>query len=88
MPVSAMVCGDPAALSVMVTEAVSGPAAVGAKWPWMVQLAVEARLEPQLFAKTNEDASAPVTAMLVMVSAEELVLVRVTLCEALLVPTS
>lgn len=69
------------------TEAVSGPVAVGVKCPWMVQLAPAARLVAQLFAKTNEDASAPVTAMPVMVRVEAPVLVNVTLCEALEVPT-
>jgi hypothetical protein len=54
----------------------------------MVQFAPIARLDPQLFANSNEEASAPVTAILVMASIELPVLVRVTLCEALVVPTS
>jgi hypothetical protein len=53
----------------------------------MVQLAPIARLDPQLFANTNEEAFVPVTAMLVMASTELPVLVSVTLCEALVVPT-
>jgi len=73
-----MVCGDPVALSVMVTAAASAPVAVGAKWPWMEQLAPAARLVPQVLAKTKEDALAPVTAMLVMVNAAVPVLVMVT----------
>jgi len=88
VPVTVMVCGDPVALSVMTTVAEYEPVAIGAKWPWMVQLAPMARLAPQVLAKSKEDAPAPVTAMLVMVSADVPVLVRVTLCEALLVPTS
>ena len=52
-PVRAMVWGEPAALSVMVTAAVRAPPFVGAKWPWMVQLAPAARLVPQVLAKTN-----------------------------------
>lgn len=53
----------------------------------MVQFAPAARLDPQLFANTNEDPSVPVTAILVMASVELPVFVRVTLCEALVVPT-
>jgi hypothetical protein len=83
-----MLCGDPEALSVMVTAAVRAPVAVGVKCPWMVQLAPIARLDPQLFANTNEEAFVPVTAMLVMASVELPVFVNVTLCERLVVPTS
>jgi hypothetical protein len=54
----------------------------------MVQFAPIARLEPQLFANTNEEAFVPVTAMLVIASTELPVLVRVTLCERLVVLTS
>ena len=67
--------------------AVSAPVVVGPKWPWMLQLAPTARLVPQLLAKTNEDALAPVTAMLVMVSAAVPLLVTVTDWEALIAPT-
>jgi hypothetical protein len=54
----------------------------------MVQFAPTARLEPQLFANTYEEAFVPVTAIPVMASIELPVLVRVTLCEALVVLTS
>jgi len=53
----------------------------------MVQFAPAARLVPQEFAKTNEDASVPVTAMLVIVSVDPPVLVIVTDCDALVVST-
>ncbi|MDR3564229.1 MAG: hypothetical protein P4N59_22720 [Negativicutes bacterium] len=75
-------------LSVMVTAAVIVPATVGAKYPLMVQLAPEARLVPQLFANTKEEAFVPVTAMLVMVNAAVPVLLIVTDCEVLAVPTA
>jgi hypothetical protein len=88
VPDSAMVCGEPLALSVMVIVAVSVPVAAGVKWPWMVQLAPPATLVPQLFANTNEEASVPVTAMLVMVKVAVPVLVSVTDCDALLDSTS
>jgi hypothetical protein len=83
-----MVCGEPVALSVMVMAAVRAAAVAGVKCPWMVQFAPAARLDPQLFANTKEDASVPVTAMLVMASTELPVFVKVTLCERLVVLTS
>ena len=52
VPDKAIVCGEPTALPVMVTAAVSAPVAVGAKWPWMEQLAPTARVVPQVLAKT------------------------------------
>jgi len=79
VPVSAIDCGEPVALSVIVTAAVTAPAAVGAKCPWMVQFAPTAMIDPQLLANTNEEAFAPVTAMLEMVTVELLVFLRVTL---------
>ena len=54
----------------------------------MLQLDPAARLEPQLFANTNEDASAPLTWMPVIDSVPLPVFVKVTDCDALAVPTS
>ena len=54
----------------------------------MVQLDPAARLEVQVFANTNEEASAPLTLMLIMVSGPPPVLVNVTDCDALDVPTA
>ena len=68
--------------------AVSVPVAVGVKWPWMVQFAPTARLEPQVVANTNEEASVPVTAMPVITSGLAPVLVSVTVCDGLVVPTA
>jgi len=87
VPLSAMVCGDVAASSVIVTDAVSAPSVVGAKCPWMVQLAPTARLVPQVFAKTNEEAFVPVTAMLAIDNAALPVFVTTTCCDALVSPT-
>ena len=53
----------------------------------MVQFAPAARLVPQLFANANEEAFVPVTAMLEMVKTPVPVLVKVTVCEALLEPS-
>ena len=80
VPVSETVCGEPGALSVMVIDAVSAPAAAGAKCPWMVQFAPAASVAPQVFEKTNEEASVPVTAMLVMPKGAVPMLVSVTDC--------
>lgn len=71
----------------MVTAAVIAPVALGAKWPWMVQFAPTSRVEPQVSAKTKEDASAPVTAMLVIDKDALPVLVKVTYFDTLVVPT-
>ena len=53
----------------------------------MVPLAPAARLDPQLFANANEEAFAPLTLMLVMANGTLPMLVKVTDCEALSVPT-
>lgn len=87
VPLSAIVCGEPVALSVMVTAAESAPVVMGAKCPWMMQFDPTGKVVPQLFANTNEDASAPVTVMLVIDKAEVPVLVIVTDCDALEEPT-
>ena len=87
VPESEMACGEPVALDVMVMAAVNAPVVVGAKWPWMEQLAPAARLVPQVFANTNEEALAPVSAMLVIDSAAVPVLVMVTDCEPVDTPT-
>ena len=87
VPLSAIVCGEPFALSVMVTAAIAAPLAVGAKCPWMEQFAPTASIVPQLLANKNSVAFVPVTAMLVNVSAAVPLLVSVTDCDALLSPT-
>ena len=53
----------------------------------MVQFAPAARLVPQVLAKTNWDALAPVTLMLLIVNRDVPVLVKVTVCKLLQVPT-
>ena len=87
VPLSAMLCGDPATLSVIVTAAVNAPTAVGAKCPWIVQVAPAARLDPQLLPNTKDEAPAPVTAMLVIDNADSPLLVSTTYCDALAAPT-
>ena len=88
IPLNAIDCGELLALSVMVTAAFNAPAAAGAKCPWMMQLAPPATLAPQVLPKTNEEASLPVNAMLVIDRAAPPVLVSVTCCEPLTAPTA
>jgi hypothetical protein len=82
-----MVWGDVVALSLILMVAVSAPVDAGPKWPWILQFAPTARLAPQVLAKTNEEASVPVTAVPVMDSAAVPVLVMTTVCDALAEPT-
>ena len=88
VPVSATFWGEPPALSVMMMAAVNAPVAAGSKCPWMLQFAPAAKLVPQLLANTNEDAFVPVRAMLVMDKVALPVLVKVTACDAVAVPTA
>lgn len=88
VPVNAMDCGEPVALSVIVMAAVMAPAVVGAKCPWIVQFAPTARLVPQLLENAKADAFVPVTKMLPIVRVPTPVLVNVTDCDALVVPTT
>lgn len=87
VPLNAIVCGEPLAVSVMVMVAVRAPVVAGAKCPWIVQLPPAATLLPHVLPKTNDDAFAPVNAMLPIPSVEVPVLVSVTLFEALDEPT-
>lgn len=73
-----MLCGELVALSEIVTTAVSAPVVVGAKCPWIEQLAPTAKLLAQVLPKTNEEALVPVTAMLEIVNVAVPVLVIVT----------
>ena len=61
VPVNATVCGDPVALSAMLTEAFSVPPTDGLKLTVMVQLAPAATLAAQVLASENEVALVPVT---------------------------
>ena len=86
VPLNTMLCGELVAPSVMVTAAVNAPVVAGAKYPSIVQLAPAAKLLPQLFANTNEDAFAPVTAMLGIGKAAVPLFVIVTDCDPVAAP--
>src|ERR1700677_2739744 len=84
VPVSATVCGDPIALSVMVSVPVRAPEVVGVKATAMVQLPLTATDVPHVFVSLKS----PLAAMDVTATATEPELVRVTVCAVLLEPTA
>src|SRR5437016_2908473 len=81
VPLSDTVCGLPVALSAIVTAPVRVPVAVGVNVTPMVQLAPAASDAPQVLVS----AKSPLAAILVMLRAALPVLVRVTVCETLVV---
>jgi hypothetical protein len=89
VPVRAMLCGEPVALSVIETVAVSLPGVVGANFTVIVQVALAASglALTQLSLSMKFAEFAPVMAILVIVSGPNPELVRVTLCGALVVPS-
>src|SRR5580692_3863455 len=89
-PLAATLSGLSAALSVTVMFAVRVEAAVGEKTTLSVQVASGAIVEApfgQLSVSMKSPGFAPLAAMLVMVSGAVPVLVNVTVCAALDVPT-
>src|SRR6266851_1832291 len=87
VPTSGTVCGLPAALSVMLIEAVRVPVAVGAKVTLIVQVAPAATEAPQVFVCAKSPLFVPVMAMLEIINAAVPVLDRLTICTALVLPT-
>jgi hypothetical protein len=83
VPVSRPVRGLPGALSFTVNVSILGPVAVGVNVTSIVQLAPAPRLLPQLLVWANS----PVVAMLLIVADELVLLVSVTTCAALGMPT-
>jgi hypothetical protein len=83
VPVSVTCCGLFAALSVSVTVPLKVPALGGVKVTEMVQFVPASTLDPQVLAW----AKLVLATMLVIVSVALPVLVRVTVCAALVVPT-
>jgi len=87
VPVRLTVCGLPATLSEMLTDAVRVPAAVGLNVTLIVQLPPPATELPQVFVSAKSAVLVPVMLMLVMLKLVFPVLLRVTLCAVLVVPT-
>src|SRR5271169_5545270 len=78
VPVRVTVCGDPAALSVMVTDALRAPPTVGVNVTEMLQFPPATTLTPHVLVCPKSPALVPVTAMLVIVRVPVPVLFRVT----------
>src|ERR1017187_10410675 len=87
VPERVTVWGDPAALSVMVTDAPRLPAAVGVKVTEMLQLPPAATLAPQVLVCAKSPGFIPVTARLLIRRVAVPVLLRVTDWASLVVPT-
>jgi len=79
VPLSATVCGLPAALSVILTDAVRLPVAEGVKVKLTVQLALGATELPQVLVRTKSAALGPVTVTLAIFKVALPLLVKVTL---------
>jgi hypothetical protein len=78
VPLSATVCGLPAALSVIFTDAVRLPVAEGAKVTLAVQLAPGATGLPHVLVRTKSAAWGPVTMTLAIFKLALPLLVKVT----------
>lgn len=89
VPLSVTPCGDPVALSVTETEAVSLPGIVGANFTAMVQVAFAAKglVLTQLSLSTKFAALVPVTAIAVTKSGAVPEFFRTTFCAVLVVPS-
>jgi hypothetical protein len=84
-PLRLIICGLPGALSLIVTDPVLGPVAVGAKATEIVQLAPAARLLPQLVFRRKVLGAIEIGALNVSVAVP--LFVSVTVCGALVLPT-
>jgi hypothetical protein len=89
VPLRFTACGEVAALSVTVNEAVAAPVALGLKVMEIVQLAAGATVVPQVVVLVNDAASAPVILIPpeVMSKTPLPVFLRVTTLTALADPT-
>ena len=87
MPLKLIVWGLPLALSEMKTDALREPVAVGANVTPIEQLAPAATLLPQVLVSEKSPEFVPARPMPVMFRVAVPVLVSVTLCAALVVPT-
>ena len=87
MPVKDTVCGLPPPVSVMLTTALRDPVLVGLNEALIVQLFPAPIDEPQLLNPLKSPRFCPVILMLLMFRAVLPVLVKVTSCAALFVPT-
>lgn len=82
VPDKATVCGDPVALSAMLTEAVRAPVAVGLKVTEIVQLAAAAMVAVQVVVSLKSAAFVPVMVIATPVSETVPAFLTVTVCAA------
>ena len=87
VPLRLTVCGLPAALSLTLSVALLVPLAAGVNVTVMVQLAPWATELPQLLVWAKSPLFDPIKLMLVMLKEDEPLLVNVTGCDGLVVPT-
>ena len=80
VPESVTLCGLPLALSVIVTDALREPCAVGVKTTEIVQLALGPTGKEQVLFWPKSPVFAPVIATLLMFSAPVPVFVTITIC--------
>jgi len=78
VPVSEIACGEPLALSVILSAAVAAPTVFGSKYSVNAQEALIATLVPQLSLMRNDKAFVPVSLALLILSTPVPVLVKVT----------
>jgi hypothetical protein len=88
VPETVVLWGEPAALSVTVTDAVAAEATVGVKMTATLQEDPAARVVPQVPATAKDVGFVPVSVMLVMFSAAFPVFERVMFCAGLDAPTT
>jgi hypothetical protein len=88
IPVNAIACGEPEALSLIVMLADAAPAYVGAKTTESVQFALAATPLPQRLVIVNSAASGPVMLRLLIVNAAVPALESVEVIAGLLVPVT
>jgi hypothetical protein len=86
-PLNEIVCGEPAALSVIVTDALRLPAAGGVNLTEMLQLPPANTTAPQVVVRVKSAALVPVSAMLAMERLPLPVLLNVTIFGTLAIPT-
>lgn len=88
VPLSAAVCGLPAALSATLTLALRAPAAVGVNVTLMPQLLPAVNVPPHVVVRVKSPGLLPVMVMLEIVSVAPPVFVSVMVCGDVLTPTS
>jgi hypothetical protein len=88
VPLSAAVCGLPAALSATLNDAASTPAEAGLKATVTTQLAAAASVAPQSFSSKYDEALVPVSVIELRLAVAVPVFFTVIVCAALVTPAT